>query len=691
MPIAKVQLPDGRIARFEVPEGTTPEQVMAFAQQNLPQQPPAAPAAPQDQSPGLMSRAVDFLANNPVTLGLEEGATFGFGAEGNAASLAIGDSIKNLLHGDSANFSQNYKRRLAETEKRMNAEQRTHPILYGGSELAGSLGTGVGAGKALSSVVGAPSGLLGQTVAGIGTGAAAGFVSGVGHGEGDLTDRVKSAGPSTTLGAVLGGAAPGVMAAGGAALRALTTRPAKRAERAVAQTLLNDNVDTNALPGSIARNATTDQVEGSQYSDILPDYAGDATRRLLRGVRSRSAAESGPIDEALQQRYGGAFATQPFTELPEGQAGRVSNTLNRTLGMENDAEATLHALKSRVDAEGAPHYAAAYANAPNITEPGLYHILTATPAGRKAYAAARRTAQNEGRFLPPSLVNPNGGYYALSLRDLDLAKRSLDDQAYLSRAKGSAGKTEQGSQKRLGRTFTELLRRAAPPEYGHALDTYSTGHRLQDAMESGQQLLSKDSRAVRREFSNLNPGEQRAYQVGAYDALRKVIDTAGDNADLVKRIVGSPALRQKLETVIGDKDAVDTLASRIQREARQVLTKQRVQGGSNTADKIADMGNNADAVASAIRQSAYTQSPSAVPLATLGSKLYRGTVGKITSAADAHLARILTEPDVQRQIVNAINLSREAERLRRLQGSRGVGRLGASAAAGNVAGGLLNQ
>jgi hypothetical protein len=31
MPIARVQLPDGRIGRFEVPEGTTPEQVQAFA------------------------------------------------------------------------------------------------------------------------------------------------------------------------------------------------------------------------------------------------------------------------------------------------------------------------------------------------------------------------------------------------------------------------------------------------------------------------------------------------------------------------------------------------------------------------------------------------------------------------------------------------------------------------------------
>lgn len=43
MPIAKVQMPDGRIARFEVPEGTTPEQVTEFASQMGRQEEPAQP------------------------------------------------------------------------------------------------------------------------------------------------------------------------------------------------------------------------------------------------------------------------------------------------------------------------------------------------------------------------------------------------------------------------------------------------------------------------------------------------------------------------------------------------------------------------------------------------------------------------------------------------------------------------
>src|SRR5574340_253595 len=37
MPIAKVQLEDGRVARFEVPEGTTPDQVTQFAQSQFSQ------------------------------------------------------------------------------------------------------------------------------------------------------------------------------------------------------------------------------------------------------------------------------------------------------------------------------------------------------------------------------------------------------------------------------------------------------------------------------------------------------------------------------------------------------------------------------------------------------------------------------------------------------------------------------
>lgn len=68
MPIARFQMPDGRIGRFEVPEGTSPEDAQAqiqqqFSQQSeepmLPTQEPAAPAVPQESAeinPDLWSK-----------------------------------------------------------------------------------------------------------------------------------------------------------------------------------------------------------------------------------------------------------------------------------------------------------------------------------------------------------------------------------------------------------------------------------------------------------------------------------------------------------------------------------------------------------------------------------------------------------------------------------------------------------
>lgn len=52
MPIARFQLPDGRVARFEVPEGTSPEQAQSMIQAQLPAiSQPAAPQLPESLRP----------------------------------------------------------------------------------------------------------------------------------------------------------------------------------------------------------------------------------------------------------------------------------------------------------------------------------------------------------------------------------------------------------------------------------------------------------------------------------------------------------------------------------------------------------------------------------------------------------------------------------------------------------------
>lgn len=68
MPIARFEMPDGRIGRFEVPEGTTPEQAQSLIQQSLNQVPAAEKAGSMlndiPRQLGLTARhAVEGLAN----------------------------------------------------------------------------------------------------------------------------------------------------------------------------------------------------------------------------------------------------------------------------------------------------------------------------------------------------------------------------------------------------------------------------------------------------------------------------------------------------------------------------------------------------------------------------------------------------------------------------------------------------
>lgn len=92
MPIARVQSPDGRIARFEVPDGATPEQIEAFAAQtfgggeNTPSQ--ADQGGAEEQASGGLTQEVKDVAKGLYS-GLEQGLTFG-GADELKAALAAG-------------------------------------------------------------------------------------------------------------------------------------------------------------------------------------------------------------------------------------------------------------------------------------------------------------------------------------------------------------------------------------------------------------------------------------------------------------------------------------------------------------------------------------------------------------------------------------------------------------------------
>lgn len=81
MPIARFQMPDGRIGRFEVPEGTTPEQAQSLIQTHLDEQqapaPEAAPTAAPAPEPTTWQRAKQYVMPVAEGLGMGLGAVAG--------------------------------------------------------------------------------------------------------------------------------------------------------------------------------------------------------------------------------------------------------------------------------------------------------------------------------------------------------------------------------------------------------------------------------------------------------------------------------------------------------------------------------------------------------------------------------------------------------------------------------------
>lgn len=228
MPVARYQLPDGRVARFEVPDGTTPEQAQDigaqfFAEQSAQPVQDAAPAAEED-SGGLLQTVGNLLA----------GGVRGAGSIG-ATILAPYDMAKDAIAGKGLSLEANRQRRADMTEALGMMGADTGSTAFGAGKIAtevagtmpigGLLGKGAQAAGAAPKVVSA----LGSGGFSIGSPAATTFAgkvadaalrAGAGGIVGGTTAGIVDPDQAGT-GAILGAAMPGAVQAAGAAGKAI--------------------------------------------------------------------------------------------------------------------------------------------------------------------------------------------------------------------------------------------------------------------------------------------------------------------------------------------------------------------------------------------------------------------------------------------------------------------------------------
>lgn len=325
MPIARFQLEDGRIARFEVPEGTTPEQAQALMAQHMASNPPDA----------KQEEAQDDVALFNPNLSLEDRARqigrnlAQVGAAGVEGAAELGDvaisPITQLLRVAGIDTTP-----MAETVRRgasavgvPEASGKAERVMAGVGKVAGptlaTMGTGALMTGAQNAVTRGVGGLLtnapGQQLAAATTSAAAGE-----------TAKESGASPATQVLSSLAGSLSVPAVTGAYNKLASLSRGA-----------------TNTLTGSKQVDAAIDQV--LRRNQIDTSGMTVAARNELR-MQVAKALDAGGLDDAAVRRAAdyatvGATPTRGTLTLDPGQITRERNLAK--LGV-NTGDETLQRL-----------------------------------------------------------------------------------------------------------------------------------------------------------------------------------------------------------------------------------------------------------------------------------------------------------------------------------------------------------
>lgn len=516
MPVARVQLPDGRIGRFEVPEGTTPDQAQSLIQAQLPAlSQPAAPQLPESlrprtaapegipgdqQEPGMMRKAgqvaTDVLAGGVRGAG-SIGATlirpFESEGENNTRRQKIDEGLRLMVGADPSSLAYGAGKFGAEMAGTMGAGGVLALPVKAAARVVPQLATAV---PALTS-----GGFAAQTTAGkIAAGAATG-VAGAG-----LIDP-----ESATTGGVIGAAVPlvpGVVAKGIGKLADLRQFSKIKA-------------------ADIARNAL-----GPDLPEVL--NALNAAQGTGQSAAQATAFINSPTWQALIDR---AVARDPrFLRVLEQSQGELSlNALAKLAGgtTATEVRATNELAKQTLN---------------DVTSPARQASLARADKGMNVAALeaeAESLAQAAGAKVDDVRRLINAGNIAEASARLDLIKKNLPVGLTKYTYKGELGKMadewasqaanaslDVGAAARASQSMADSLRAAGikPLETKPLIDklrtiTRDNEYAGNDVMKASVDNLARDL----AEWTNI----QGIIPAPALDAIRKNSVTAAVR-DLLK-------------------------------------------------------------------------------------------------------------------------------------------------------------
>jgi hypothetical protein len=388
--------------------------------------------------------------------------------------------------------------------------------------------------------------------------------------------------------------------------------------------------DATDLPAAVQ---TMREAQAQGQDVTLADLGKKAIQAEAQKVARLSSEARSPTAEFLQTRQVGGEPTpqvqgplgppqgappvQPGAAIPvtgSSQAERVNQQIGTLMKEpQSGTIATRDTIRDRRSAEAETGYKGADAT------PIDYGAIS----GQKIEEALKKVPDHAKREANQIIGLRGGGGHQVvwapnAKGELELSARpntwqlrkirqAIGDAANATRSAATGGRMTE-----LGAAYAELRRelsdamQEAVPKLKQADKKFADDSKLLKAHENGQKAFStsKSPEAVKKEFSNLTEGEKEMYRHGYLDAVRTKVGNIRDTSDKTHSVLGTPALREKFNTIVPAGPARDQVTRALANEKKQFDLRTRLTGGSQTAELQRDLGSTADQVAEAIAHTA---------------------------------------------------------------------------------------
>jgi hypothetical protein len=649
MPRHLIQGPDGTKHIIEAPDGATPDDIMAFAEQQFAgAKPSTAPPTPPDTRSDAEKRADErvktdrqanrgFMQNVDDTVrNLARGTPVGsfmdeIAARGNA-----------LFGGEPYESGVEYQRA---TDRAIDAESSK----VGALPIIGDVTTG-GLTKLTGAIASAPVAPIarffgnGSLLARTGNAAlsGAGYGAAYGAGEGDTGQE--------RAGNALMGA--GVGLAGGAVIPAVASG-ARNVTNALANWArpLPQSVGVFS-PGAVNRLSRAVGADDLTAANYVRQTNALGPEGMLADMGPNLTDQASAI--ATQPGRGSRIVRDALVDRRRGSAARTEADVDATLGPARNLVQLEENVVGQARAQAAPHYEQFYQTIVPQT-PELQAVMQRVP--QRVINAAEELAAVDRNYAQYAAQTgePNGIVY-------DLVKRAADDLATAARNKGEMNNA---------RLFGELARdlrnavdgalspgqpQASPWAVARAIA--GDGMQFREGLEEGGRAFSRGTHPdqMAADLGGMPHVQRMGYQEGARGQIRDIMGNAattqGENAAAAARkTLGSEYARDKVGMITNN---AARLIRRLDAEATFQRTSNDVLSNSRTAGRLAAQKEFPNAADTSAATEVGRKSVSGVAMEAayrLANALVGGALNARRAAIAEDAARMLVSQGTSRDAI----------------------------------------